>query len=93
LWLFDVYANEVSEQSEIIEIEIYPNPVSDYIDLSAFVFKSVDTIEVVDMSGTSVMKKMKLERNGLNVTDLTPGNYILTLHADEKVYQGKFVKL
>lgn len=93
LWLFDVYANEVSKQSEIIEIEIYPNPVSDYIDLSAFVFKSVDTIEVVDMSGTSVMKKMKLERNGLNVTDLTPGNYILTLHADEKVYHGKFVKL
>ncbi len=93
LWLFNVYANEVSEYSEINVIDIYPNPVSDYIDLSAFALKSVDTIEVIDLLGVTVMKNMKMERHSVNVTDLTPGNYILTLHADEKVYQGKFVKL
>jgi len=93
LWLFDVYVNNLSEQSATRHMDIYPNPVGDYIDMSKMDMDRLDTLEVVDMKGVSVLKKYNVTAKKVQVTQLDPGNYILILHVAEKVYRGKFMKI
>ncbi len=93
LWLFDTYVNDVSEHSTTQLIQIYPNPVGDYLELSNLGSDKLDTLEVVDMKGVSVLKKNNVIAKKIQVTQLGSGNYILILHVAERVYRGKFVKL
>ncbi|MCF8348454.1 MAG: T9SS type A sorting domain-containing protein [Bacteroidales bacterium] len=93
LWLFDVYANGVREHSNVTVIDVYPNPVSDYIDLSSLKLDQPDTLSVVDMEGVTVLKERAISSNRINIHHLKPGSYLLILHVAEKVYQGKFLKI
>ena len=71
--------------------KVYPNPTSNqlYIDWS----KSLDRLEIYDMKGAIVKKSSThLIQQGLSVTDLNAGSYIIRLYGDNEVYEFRFVK-
>ncbi|MCX8532192.1 S8 family serine peptidase [Chryseobacterium luquanense] len=82
--------NENSLKSD--KIEMFPNPASDWINLSNT--KGVDaTVIILDASGKLVKKEI-LQNSRVSVRELVKGNYIL-LYSDNKNIEKsfKFIKL
>jgi hypothetical protein len=47
---------------------------------------------ITDMTGKMVMNRLSFTGKSLDISDLTPGLYLLTLMADGIYYQGKVLK-
>lgn len=92
LWLFSEYASLVNDKYEIIEIQISPNPVSDFISLSETEIVGADSVKVVDMSGNIILAMPFVSVYKINVSSLLPGNYILIISGEEINYRARFIK-
>jgi hypothetical protein len=77
--------------SEIKNLEVFPNPVSDELHV-----QNVDqnsTFEVYNLSGRLVLvKKLDSRNNALNVSTLKSGLYILKATGNNKTSLSKFIK-
>lgn len=73
------------------QISAYPNPVEQdlYVNYS---FEVLDLIEIVDMSGRSIMKEPKFNKTSVNVSAFESGMYILKVTQGEEVRMIKFNK-
>ncbi|MCV9388774.1 family 43 glycosylhydrolase [Reichenbachiella ulvae] len=84
--------DEVAEQIGA-EIRLYPNPTDGYFTLEIPDFKGNETIRILDIMGKEMMKLDALEQTQeINISDLTPGQYILQLNSNEKSLVRKFIK-
>lgn len=76
------------------KVVLTPNPCRDYLSVVCDVEGDMQ-VEVIDLLG-SVVKVANMDseqlKNGLKVSDLTPGIYILRIHDGNKVINEKFVK-
>jgi len=74
-------------------ISLFPNPTSDKIILDSP--ERINMLELLSISGNSIKKKTSFTQSPpqLNVSDLTPGLYIIKITIDRRVYTEKFVKL
>ncbi|WP_419870712.1 T9SS type A sorting domain-containing protein [Chryseobacterium sp. CT-SW4] len=70
------------------ELSIYPNPVSDILNISAA--SKVNKAEIYDMNG----RKIKADLNGdqVDVSSLVPGNYIINIETKEGKASKGFIK-
>jgi len=76
------------------ELKVYPNPSSDVVEVSGdFSFSSQNLLRVFDMNG-KLHKEIQLDGEKeftLNVSDLQPGIYSISVIASNEVSQSKFI--
>ncbi len=80
------------------ELDIYPNPVVDYLFLSPGVdFADPVDFNVFDISGSQVMSGRYDLRSGtstsMSVASLDPGIYLLIAHTEQGLVRHRFVKM
>ena len=74
---------------------LYPNPVSDQVFLRPGTLTGNAVVKIVDSKG-AVVKILSLSIGTadipINVSQLQPGNYLVSIHAGEMVEMVRFVK-
>lgn len=84
-----------SEDIEALpEISIYPNPASSYITINTPQFFGDFVAKVFDISGRTILSNNKLINNQFNVSNLSPGIYIVQIiltDRNNKAINRKFV--
>jgi len=69
-------------------VNIYPNPVQDYITISENI--SLLSAKAIGISGIEI--NLEIDQNTLNVSKLPIGQYILIIESKDSKYQANFVK-
>jgi hypothetical protein len=80
-------------QSNQLNINVYPNPTTQFIAIGKISNSVKGDFSIVDMTG----KQIKQINNAIldtqiDVSDLAAGTYLLMLKADDKIYRNKFIK-
>ncbi|MBW3522753.1 T9SS type A sorting domain-containing protein [Chryseobacterium sp. NKUCC03_KSP] len=70
-------------------MSIYPNPAHDIIYLKNI--SNAKSFVITDLSGRIVMKDL-INKDLINIQDLTSGTYILELITKDKIQSLKFIK-
>jgi hypothetical protein len=91
-WLFSTYASDITDQPSERIIRLFPNPVGNLLSLPDYFPEHCDSMIITDMTGKMVMNRLSFTGKSLDISDLTPGLYLLTLMADGIYYQGKVLK-
>lgn len=91
-WLFASYANDIFEPAKINIIRLFPNPTNNVFTLPEDFPGHCDSLEMIDMTGKLVMKIVPFAGKDVDVSDLVPGLYLVSLRANGKYYQGKILK-
>ncbi|MDN4165850.1 zinc-dependent metalloprotease family protein [Cytophagales bacterium LB-30] len=81
--------NAISELSTN-EIILYPNPVRDFLNISVS-NESVKSVTVYSANGARV-HQVSLKADGLDVSNLNSGIYLITIETDSQVVKKKFIK-
>jgi predicted alpha/beta superfamily hydrolase len=92
LWLFSVYASDISEQNISNSITIYPNPVKDNFYFYELPNEQLFNLVIYDLSGRELFHNKHDVKNAVDVSHLKPGVYMLVIESGGKVYRGKIVK-
>ncbi len=92
-----ILSNESVSLRTAANIEVYPNPATDYI---SFKINAVHSVSELDITIYDTMgKALKTENYAatasgeLQVSDLLPGMYLLSFEMDGQVFTRKFVKV
>ncbi len=96
-WEKDIYTSlENKPEAKQNALLIYPNPASDYLNISANEISGKAELFVFDAAGkTVVQKELSLSKNNpyrLIINQLVPGVYRLQLKQADKLYQESFIK-
>ena len=78
----------------LLAVKIFPNPVSDYINISIDGNNPISKIEIYDIQGKRIMQKqLNASQSKFNVSNLTKGVYILEgITRSGAIFREKFVK-
>ncbi|MEH6536741.1 MAG: FG-GAP-like repeat-containing protein [Psychroserpens sp.] len=79
------------ENSLTDELVIYPNPAKDVINIKSLELNESAIYTIFDITGKRIMNS-KLNSASIDVSKLTPGNYILRIVSGTKIKSQKFVK-
>ena len=71
---------------------LYPNPVQTTLTLSLPKAAKITTVQVSDMKGATMATARYGDNGQLNVADLAPGLYVVTVFDGQREYRQKFVK-
>lgn len=76
-----------------VSIFVYPNPAKSYINVSYPTEAYGGLLQVTDITGRVVMKKILTEKNRITMEtfDLRNGTYIVTIEKEEKKYTKQFL--
>ena len=91
----DYVANDlrsVGKDKPSIKIEAYPNPTSNYIILDGVDFIARD-IKIFDVTGKNIETKYLDSKNGLDMSNLKVGNYILMGNTKEGILSIQISKM
>ncbi len=69
-------------------IEIYPNPTQNYINIKSDI--KIDNIYIYNVSGQKINTEIK--NNKIDISKLTKGNYVLKLVSNGKILSKQFIK-
>ncbi|TWP23167.1 T9SS type A sorting domain-containing protein [Apibacter muscae] len=91
----DIWGRSISSKSTInkeneAEISLYPNPVMDVLTINSLAI--IDLITVYDYSGKEIKSISKIQNNQINLHDLIPGNYVLSIKTNEGTIIKKIIK-
>jgi len=82
----------IAEKTIDKNLSLYPNPVNDYVEVKLESLKSA-SYSITDMNGKVIMKgEMKTSDTKINCAFLMPGNYVLIIQQQEKIFSGQFLK-
>jgi len=87
----DTVRNLSVAEMQHAEISIYPNPATDVISLQMPNYKFPCEASVFDLSGRELMR-VSLESSQLNVAELKPGMYMITVSGRDFQAHATFVK-
>ena len=73
----------------IADIQLYPNPTSDILNITAVSEKA--TFRIFNLLGQEVIKG-SINNNIVNVNTITSGNYILEINDNDTVVSKRFIK-
>lgn len=73
-----------------IELTLYPNPVNDYLNINTG-GKEISSIKIYTASGAAV-DNLKMDANGVDVSALKTGVYLISIETEGQVIRKKFVK-
>jgi hypothetical protein len=84
----------IEENQDFSEINLYPNPTSDYLNISVNSNFEVVHLSVYDLAGKLVKQEGNIRQlNGIDVNDLPAGYYLLKLQsAGGEIVNKTFVK-
>jgi predicted alpha/beta superfamily hydrolase len=91
-WLFASYTNEISEPTRRDLVKFFPNPAGNNVTLPVDFPVRCDSMEVIDMEGNVVIKKIPFEGKSVDISSLAPGLYLVSLIVNGEFYQGKVLK-
>src|SRR5690606_30562617 len=96
----ELYGYRPESEKEIIHLTVYPNPTSNFINISYTQFLSLLIIfTFYDLIGRLVKTKNHHPQNegkqqiSVDVAALKEGTYFYTLQVGEVIYNGKIVKI
>ena len=69
-------------------LTIYPNPAETQINFS----EDVSGNAYIYSSGGSLVKQIYVFGNGINISDLSSGVYVLVIETESQSYKGSFIK-
>lgn len=84
-----------STEEQVINgaIEVYPNPVKNFLNINSDIEWSIDAVaNVYNVSGKMVYTGT-LAGNEINVSNLSGGTYVLMIRSNSKIYRSTFNKL
>lgn len=82
--------NSIISESGTINIRISPNPAKDYLHISSE--KNIDFIEIVDLSGRSIMKKtINSNKSQIDISRLNSGLYFIVFYSENRKSTEKFL--
>jgi hypothetical protein len=95
--IFDVTAGIQSLSGEDASIRVYPNPVGDKLIVAGNASIVPDEISIYNMPGEKIFisnenRNKKDRKVGMNLRDLAPGIYYLTVRSSGKTFRTKFIK-
>ena len=70
---------------------IYPNPVRERMFINGDV-GSIKTVTVVDLSGAKIIKAEGYNTNGIDMTSVSPGTYVVVINTNQGIYVEKIIK-
>lgn len=79
------------EENDSDEITIYPNPVSNFLNIKLNSNNTTSTYKIINIVG-KVIQSGELNTTQLNITNLNSGLYILEVMNGMKVFKQKFIK-
>lgn len=73
---------------------IFPNPSTDIIYLNDLLdFNLVNIIEILDIQGKEIFKFENNFENGIDISSLQKGNYVIKVYTSNIIHSQKFIKL
>jgi predicted alpha/beta superfamily hydrolase len=91
-WLFASYANNISEPLKLNIIRFFPNPAGNNISLPPDFPGRCDSLDVIDMTGATVIHFAPFTKKEVDVSGLAKGLYVVSLSANGKYFQGKIIR-
>jgi len=88
----DLNSTKSIKRSENIGIKVFPNPATDLLNIQSLINFTGRTYRIISMDGR-IVRDGKLSTKALDINNLTPGTYILSLENDGRNYVSRFVKL
>ncbi|MBN2747188.1 MAG: T9SS type A sorting domain-containing protein [Bacteroidales bacterium] len=96
---FDVYlvktdenglvTTKITQSIKYSSIKVYPNPVSDFINISGAL--NYDKFEIVNFTGQVVLES-SYNNNSIDVSNLESGVYFINLYSNGNKFSSKFIK-
>jgi O-glycosyl hydrolase len=81
--------NGIEETKAINDLEVYPNPATDYIHI-VIPDNNVKTLAITDVTGRIVLEEsITSDQLTVNVSELPSGIYIIIAKGDDKVYKSR----
>jgi len=80
--------NEMTEKSE--SLKLFPNPAQEWFRVNSS-SGTANELEIRDISGRILLQKRIQISEKLNISQLAPGMYLVTLRSDGKIHSGKLV--
>ncbi|MBN2756239.1 MAG: S8 family serine peptidase [Bacteroidales bacterium] len=82
-----------SQELSFKDFKIYPNPVCDILNIQARELSENTLIRIIDMSGAQQLEiSGSKAANGINISNLKSGMYIIELQTKKEVFQKTFIK-
>jgi len=72
-------------------LRVYPNPVVDVIHFD-YDPASIEFVQIIDNLGCKVFTSTKISNNSINVSNLMPGAYILSVRYKGTTYMNRFIR-
>jgi uncharacterized repeat protein (TIGR01451 family) len=88
--LVESFSVAVGEKSINRQLNLFPNPVNDYLIINDIGPEAV--FEIYDMNGVLV-KKDKLLNNKINCSSISAGNYLIRIIDKNDIYYQRFIKI
>lgn len=79
-------------KNEANEIVIYPNPVKNILYIKSDSEQQIKSISIFDFSGKEVLQGNIYPSNGVNVSSLISGAYIIKIQTSKEIMKYKFIK-
>lgn len=79
------------ENSLTNELVIYPNPAKDVLNISSLELNDSMLYTIFDITGKRVMNS-KLNNSSIDISKLSPGNYIIRIVSGASIKSQKFIK-
>ncbi|MBN1950180.1 MAG: T9SS type A sorting domain-containing protein [Bacteroidales bacterium] len=84
-----VITTDATESPEASKLSIYPNPGKDYIRITAEM--PVNEVAIYNASGSLLKSVRGQQLNGINIQDLEPGMYVISVITDSKTITKKLI--
>lgn len=89
--LYKIIGQNLSvEDEKILEIQTYPNPTSEFIEIKGL--ENIQKVIIYDVQGKIVQELGSVQNGKINVKGLAPGMYIAQIHTDKVSYSIKILK-
>ena len=82
----------LDDKNLINEITVYPNPVDTVLNIKNAENLSNASFSIVNVLGETVLKSKSVNKNAIDVSDLSSGFYILSVSSEDGAKQFKFYK-
>lgn len=89
-------ANAVKNTESTVDVNVYPNPTTDYLFIDATPFINSDNDLTIISADGRVVKKEMISRSPMqkvDVSDLSPGVYTLVIRGNNKLAHKMIVKI
>jgi WD40 repeat protein len=92
IYMWNPEITSLKENTQINDISIYPNPISDLLNISSADKFLNPEFTILDING-KIQDFGKLNTEVINVEILIPGSYVLVIRDGGKIYKKEFIKL